>query len=89
MQIQLHYYESQVALVQYFSKSLNFSRVCHKPVWLTNVSSAVVPSDNFRGFLIDCAKLIYTELLFVSLQQAAYSSSRLLIIIFKNVNRVN
>ena len=43
-----------------------------------NDLSVVVPSDNFHGFLIDSAKLIYIEISFVSLQQAAYFSSRLL-----------
>ena len=40
--------------------------------------SIVVPSDNSRGFLAGWAKLIYIEVSFVSLQQAAYFSSRLL-----------
>ena len=43
----------QVALAQYFSKSSSFSRVCHKPVWLTNDLSVVVPSEHFHGFLKD------------------------------------
>ena len=50
MKIWLHYYELQLALAQYFSKSSGFSRVCHKPVWLTNDLSVVVPSNNFHGF---------------------------------------
>ena len=75
--IQLHH-KLQVALVQYFYESLSFSRVCHKPIWLTNVLSVVVLGDNFHGFLIDSAKIIYIEISFFSLQQAAYFSSYLL-----------
>ena len=30
----------------------NFSRVYHKPVWFTDVSNVVVPSDNLHGFLM-------------------------------------
>ena len=58
--------------------SSSFSRVCHKPIWLTNDLSVVVPGDSSHGFLIDGAKLIYIKVFFVSLQQAAYFSSRLL-----------
>ena len=47
-------------------------------VWLTNDLSVVVASNNFHGFLIDRAKLLYIEISFVSLQEAAYFSSRLL-----------
>ena len=78
MKIQLHHYKLQVALAQYFPKSSSFLRVCHKPAWLTNDLNVVVPSDNFHDFLKDSAKLIYTEISFVSLQQEAYFSSRLL-----------
>ena len=80
-----HINKSQVALAQYFSKSSGFSRVCHKLVWLTNDLSVVVPSDNFHGFLIDWAKIMYIEISFVSLQQGTYFSSRLLNL-FQNDN---
>ena len=53
MKILIHHYKLQVTLAQYFSKSSSFSRVCHKPVWLTNDLSVVFPSDNVHGFLID------------------------------------
>ena len=53
MKIYLHHYKLQVALAQLFFESSSFSRVCHKPVWLTNDLSVAVPSDNFHGFLID------------------------------------
>ena len=78
MKIYLHHYKLQVALAQLFFESSSFSRVCHKPVWLTNDLTAVVPSGNIHGFLIDWAKLIHIENSFVSLQQEAYFPSRLL-----------
>ena len=80
-----------------FQVIMFLSRTSHKPVWLTNDLSVVVPSDCSHGYLIDWAKL-YIEISFVSSQQTTYISSRLLIlfrndhnviIIFKNVSKVN
>ena len=70
---------------------------CRREIIWVRKTSVVVQSDNFRGFLIDWAKLIYIEISFVSLQQATYfchvywncfeTITYNVLIILKNVNK--
>ena len=54
MTVLLHHQKLLVAMPdQYFSKTLNFSTVCHTPVLLTKVLKVVVPSKNSDVFLCD------------------------------------
>ena len=51
MTVLLHHQKLLVAMPdQYFSKTLNFSTVCHTPVLLTKVLKVAVPSKNSDVF---------------------------------------
>ena len=87
-------------MAQYFPKSSSFLRVFHKPEWLKNVLSVVVPSDNFYDFLIWLSLVnMYWNFLCVSLEEVAIFHhfywicfemiTNNVIIIFKNLNKLN